>query len=444
MEDTQPSYLSNLEALAEAILDPQGPKIALLGCDDPAFRETLIDELVRQLPDFQHILLELSPTQVDDLEEVLREKMPAEIMESPDVRFIIHVLNLESSLYYASWQGEESFISRLSSDLQTYEEEFPFVTLLWLQEHGWAQIERKAMDFLRATPYQEVFMEGKGEKAAEPAPETDAEKLLAQAEALVEAGDHHEAMERYALVREKISDASLSPFKTGLLAGVARLAFTLERFEWATELCSEALDEPAADTPQDDLGRAWHVLGLCQLQQGEGAEGLGSIEEAIAYFQESNNPSLLGASHADLGALFQLQGDKAKAVGFFQQAVTYFRQADLREKEATARRQLARLLSQQGKLEATAKQYEKAAGLYHQLQQAGEEAYCWQQAGATWQDQRRWAEALRTYEHSLEAARRQGDDFMEAAMEDSVSLMKEQVEKKGGKKKKGFLGGLFG
>ncbi len=419
MEEKSNELLERVKQIALQIANPAGPNFGLIQFDDKAFRDVLVDALVRELPDFQHIVLELGPTQVKDLEEVLREKMPPEILESPEVKWIIHVINLEVSLYHELWTGESAFVEKMNEATAALTSEFPFVSLIYADEYLSKRLQEQASDFWEAVPLRENFIEHRDEEKAVSDQVIELKKAFQQ---------QQDAGEKQAL--------------TQIIGDFGKIIFQSERPDWAMELLDEALlyKEEAEDSKA--TAHALLVKGMCYIRKQETESGLELIDDALDIYESAEAYEELAKGYFLLGQLYIQSGNMDEAVSYFEASAEAAESAENLFYLAQSHQFLARAQERLGDLEAAAAHHAAAGAALLQDRKPLEAAKAWQQQGAVLQDQRKWVESLAAFQQAKKTAAELDDDFLNAALEDSIQDMQEKADakiKKDGKRK-----GLFG
>lgn len=421
MEDQHNELLTRVQTLAQQLAEPTGPNFGVIRLNDRRFRDELIDAFVNELPDFQHIVLELAPTQVSDLAEVLREKMPPEILESPETKWIIHVINLEASLYHEIWTGEPAFLAKLDQATETLQDEFPFITMIYGNPYLLERMEKEAPIFWKALPFNEDFTD----------PESTTESVADKVKDL-----------KTQLGKEKEAETQTS--LTQIYGDFGKIMFQRERPEWALELIEEALIHREVASESKDVANALLVKGMCLIRQEELDEGLEWIDQAIDIYEEVEAYDELAKAYYLLGQLYQKSIDVKESVAYYRSAAEAAEAAEMWDYLASAHQVLARIQERLGDLRAASAHHAASARAFEKDEKPLEAARAWQQHGAVCQDQRNWQAALAGYEKALAIAREVDDDFFISALEDSISDMQEKVKSKEKKKKKGFFGKLRG
>ena len=99
------------EAAFEAllpILSSHDPQFVVIRFDNREFRDEVIENLIGNVPELQHVVLDLSKTKVESFAETLKDKMPPALAEAKEVANIIHTINLEGSLLAEMMAGGRS------------------------------------------------------------------------------------------------------------------------------------------------------------------------------------------------------------------------------------------------------------------------------------------------------------------------------------------------
>lgn len=420
MEDQHNELLKRVQNLAQLLAAPSGPGYGFIRFDDRTFRDELVDAFVNELPDFQHIVLELAPTQVDNLVEVLREKMPPEILESPEIKWIIHVINLEVSLYHETWTGEPAFMDKLNDATETLSSEFPFITLMYGNAYLTGKIQQEAPDFWQAIPLKENFEDPESEHASTADQVTELKTQLDQA---------NEAGSQTAL--------------TQIYGDFGKIIFQRERPEWALELLEQALTHREVASDQKDVANALLVKGMCLVRQEDMDDGLELIDGAIDIYSTEKAHDELAKAYFLLGQLYQKSIDAKESIAYYRAAAEAAEAAEMWDYLAAAHQVLARLQERLGDLRAAAAHHAASARAFVQDDKPIDATKAWQQHGGVCQDQNNWQSALEGYQKGLEIAKEIDDDFFISALEDSIVDMEEKVNAKQ-KRKKGFFGKLLG
>lgn len=421
MEDQTNELLERVQDLAQKLADPAGPNYGIITIDNKDFRDELVDVFVRELPDFQHIVLELAPTQVLDIVEILREKMPPEILESPDVKWVIHVINLEVSLYHEIWTGESAFMERLNDAMESLNTEFPFITMIYAGLYLTQRIQNEANALWESFPMREDFSEG----------ELNENTLANRVKKLKEEWDAAQA-------------ASDATSYTRILGDFGKIIYVAGRTDWAMDLLDEALAHRETASSPNHTAKALFVKGLCLIVHDESDEGLELIEEAIELYEQEENYQELTSSYQFLGGLYEQSHDNKKARPYYEAALNSARKVDSLHDIIRSSQRLGNIHLSLGNLAKAATCFGISAEAWIREGKPVTAATMFQKQAGTYQDMRQWQDALTHYQKALEIAQEADDEFLIHSLEDSISDMEAKVNSKDKKKRKGLFGKFLG
>ncbi|MEM9984808.1 MAG: tetratricopeptide repeat protein [Bacteroidota bacterium] len=402
--------------------EPREYSLLLLTYQDLPQRGDLLNQLIPQAEQFQHIWLELGNAQVQSLSETLQRRLEDLIAASPEesVYYLINRGNLEATLLQELQQGVQSaLLPKINEEAEVIHQGFPFAMICWADGYLTDRLEREAPNFwqqlthhldFRPPDTQESgddylsFMEAV--KDANEDESAEAQLLMAEAFRKRSALKSAEELYQAILSREGVE----AEVKAKTFWGMSYLLQVQEQTLPAMEALKNALSAAEEATLQTEI-----LMSLAELQQGAGLR-----DEAIQ----------------NLGRALEIGAETSPAL-----------------ERVTILRQLARLLERKGKLDSAINHYEMAIETWEEMEGGHPVllAQTWQQIGAIRQNQQRYPEALSAFEAALEVAEGQEDEFLVHALEDSVESMQALVKPKpttassepAKKKKKGFFG-LFG
>jgi LuxR family transcriptional regulator, maltose regulon positive regulatory protein len=175
----------------------------------------------------------------------------------------------------------------------------------------------------------------------------------------------------------------------------------------AIALCQQVLPLVAGHTHEERVSTALAVrnVGLCQVKQGQMAEGRQSLEKALALYEALHSPFDVGMICHDLGWTAELQGDLDSAIEYYQAALDRWQQLGNPGPWANTLNGLGVIYHQQGKYDQA---MEAMEGALEKCQAAGDlrvEAYVWASLGDLHRDLGAYQRARQAYEQALEVTR---------------------------------------
>jgi len=407
------------------LLQPEGEAASLLliGIDRAADRDRLLEALVPETGELQHLLLDLGNERVRSLVEVLHSRFADLLGGSLDqaVQHVVHVAYLENTLLQEILAGEEHLLTQLEAEREALRSGFPFRLMLWVDGYLWRRLEHEAPQLWSLFSDRFAFFR------------TDTEHP----------GDrtYLRLLELVDQTRTQEEVAPVLTYEIGhILEEKGLVQAGMEHYERVLET-----------DPEPELALKLHE-GMAHLYEMEG-----ELSQAAAAYQSALDLSVplstdAARMFAQQGELYlQMQAIEDALEDFGRALKAYENQSDEAE-QAHMHRRLAYLRERKGHLDQAVSHYLQAIELLEAMDEPSartlSEAY--QQVGAIRQNQQRYPEALQAFEDALPFARETEDDFLIAALEDSVESMRETVQRRskkdkaegGEKKRKGLFGRL--
>jgi len=245
---------------------------------------------------------------------------------------------------------------------------------------------------------------------------------------------------------EKATAAGDESVMTKVLGSMGKLIYVEGRIDWAMELLEEALAKRESAASASDTANALFVKGLCLIVNKETDDGLELIDEAIELYEADENHDELASSYQFLGDLFSQSRDFKKARPYYEAALASARKADKLTYIIRAAERLANIHLGLGNLDAAANYFGSLGNALVRDERLLEATRAYQKQASTYQDSRKWQDALTNFQKALEIAQAEGDDFLISALEDSIGDMQEKVDAKQKKqqRRKGFFGKFRG
>jgi tetratricopeptide (TPR) repeat protein len=405
------------------LLQPEGDAAPLLlvGIEQPADRDGLLEALVPATPELEHLLLDLSQEQVHSLVEVLNSRFADLLSDSLDqaVRRTVHVVHLEHTLLQEILQGKGKLLDQLETERESLRSGFPFRLILWVDVYLWRRLEHEAPQLWALLSDHFAFFRQETDHP------TDQVYLR--------------LLELVAQTREqKTPDPELTYQIGHILEEKGLVQAGLDHYQQVLE----------ADVPEALKLKVKEGMAHLYEREGEAGEAAAAYQEAL----DLSGPQSTEAArlHEQQGALYlQLQAVE-EAMEAFGRALRAFEAQSDEKGQARMHRRLAYGQERKGKLDEAVAHYLQAIELIEAADDPNvltlAEAY--QQVGAIRQNQQRYAEALQAFQDALPYAQATEDDFLTAALEDSVEAMTEMVQRRGKKaeggekKRKGLFGRL--
>jgi LuxR family transcriptional regulator, maltose regulon positive regulatory protein len=182
----------------------------------------------------------------------------------------------------------------------------------------------------------------------------------------------------------------------------------------AIALCQQVLPLVAGETQEERVSTALAVrnIGLCQVKQGQFADGRESLQKALALYEALGSPFDVGMVCHDLGWTAELQGDLDSAIGYYQAALDRWQQLGNPGPWANTLNGLGVIYHQQGKYNEA---LEALEGALEKCQAAGDprvEAFVWASLGDVHRDLGAYQKARQAYEQGLEVSRHSHASFI--------------------------------
>lgn len=421
-KDLLNQYQASWERLIQ-LLQPEGKAASLLvvGIDQTTDRDGLLEALVPATPELEHLLLDLSQEQVHSLVEVLNSRFADLLDDSLDqaVRRTVHVVHLEHTLLQEILQGEGKLLTQLEAERESLRSGFPFRLILWVDAYLWRRLEHEASQFWTLLSDRFAFFR---DESQHPGDQT-----------------YLRLLELVAQVREQeTADPELTYQIGHILEAKGLVEAGLDYYQQVLET-----DAPAGLVVKVKEGMA-HLHEL----EGEAGEAVAAYQEALDLSPPQSE--VAARLHEQQGALYlQLQAME-EAMEAFGRALTAFEAQADEKGQARMHRRLAYGRERKGKLDEAVAHYLQAIELIEGADDPSPRtlAEAYQQVGAIRQNQQRYAEALQAFQDALPHAEETEDEFLTAALEDSVEAMTEAVQRRGKKteggekKRKGLFGRL--
>jgi tetratricopeptide (TPR) repeat protein len=431
MNDDAMDFLTQHQATWDRLmhlLQPEGmsPSLLILGTEGEAHRDLLLEALVPETSHYQHIILDLGQEQVHSLADVLQSRF-ADLMGGPldhAVQHFVHVIHLEHTLLHEILAGEGQMIAQLEAERETLRTGFPFQLLLWVDPYLWRRLQHEATQLGELVAGQFAFFDDRLEPE-HPAPSDQVYLRLMELSSQQRKVDTADPTLSYQIGHLLEERSLLAPAMTHYQAALAQ----------------------GADVP---LQVQIHE-GLAHLYARESEPGaaMEAYQAALDLTDEDDLPAM-ARLHEQQGDLYlQLQAIK-EADASYGQALSAFEALDDDIGQARMHRRLAHGKERSGQLDQAVQHYLHAVELWRTSDAADPHAMAeaYQQVGAIRQNQRLYQDALAAFEEALSQAQATDDEFLIAALEDSVEAMQEEVERRGakgtndGKKRKGLFGRL--
>lgn len=409
--------------LAEAV-EQQGNTIFLAGFNDYILRDSMLEAFVAELGEYSHIALDLGEVQVESLGETAADQLANIIEDGGAEDTIIHVVNFESSLLEEIIQGEEKIMVSLEEHPGQLGELFPARWILWVDQYTGERLEKEATGFCKGIHTAVNFLSDKGGILAKP---------------------YQTARNLGVQFQEEGRDTGES---AELLLEAGHLLDQFHKTTRAMEYYQEALEAAGEDSVEAALARA--RMGNILYEQGKYADALQYLEIAATHLPTNQEGTLkdAGQTFRRLGQIQARTGYYEEAEASFVEGVSIYEGSGDHQRVGMLSLDKARLQERVGDLGKAIVAYEEAANAFDAAGDMKAAAEAFQQIGAIHQNQHRWKPALEAFQRALEFVSETDDEFLEAALEDSVDQMTEKVGNRNsgekGEKKKGFLGRLFG
>lgn len=399
---------------------PLSPSLLLVGLPDHKWVEPLIEELLPHSSHRQHVLLDLGRTQVTSLLGTLQDRL-ADIISQPaheTSQYVVHIVRLEHTLLREILDGNEPLISTLQAEAADLQSGLGLTLVVWVDSYACRRLFQEAPDFWDRLSEVITFfaLEEDEDAPADPAYAHMRELTTRRAEAETpQAALHYEIGQ--VLEQQGLLDQARIYYQQAL-AQTDEASLQLNLYEGLAHI-AEAEHEPAVAI--DAYNSALEL-----------AED-NSLEAARLYQQQ--------------GELFLRGQASEEAMTAFRYALEAYRSHEDEQGQAQSLRRLAHMEERKGNLDQSVAYYSQAIELLER--EGGPEplalAGAYQQVGAIRQNQQRYAEALSSFEHALPYARETGDEFLVAALEDSIETMTEEVKRRGSKssgekKRRGLFG----
>ncbi len=467
MNISQIEFADRLEPILAAINDPDGPRMIAIEYDSTSMRNALIDDIVGELPDFQHVVLDLCRTKITSLTEAMREKLPEEVYQTETIEDVVYLVNLEVTFALEMWEGqtESEALASLLAEMKALTEEQPFVCLFWMSESLAARLQADVPDFWHAIPQHYELKVGNEAPAVTPSIDEQLASIREMEEgndpqvipAWIELGKSYATLNlpvreaaTYAQAREWSTKLEDTTYLTSIYAAAGRLFYQLDYPKKAHELVNEALEYQEFAAENAAVGKALFLQGICLLQDEESEgidEGLDLINRGLDILESEDDPLEAGKVNMTLARLYTQWGDLKSAREQYIRSLSNFKRADDTDRLGPIQQTLGLILEREGNLGRAVAYYGEAAKSFALTENDIAQAKSWQSIGDLEQGQRNWQASLTAFQKALPPAQATGDEMLIAAIEDSIENMQEKVDKQQtdkGEKKKGLFGKLFG
>ncbi|MEM6346310.1 MAG: hypothetical protein AAF927_20645 [Bacteroidota bacterium] len=420
---------SQFSALVEC-LQTDSPIQALAVFDDSSFRDELLESAINAREDLQPVLLDLSKTQVESLRDALKEKVPLELQAAKELYALIHIANLEGSLLGEIISGEAKLIADLAQNGATSNEgNVSYQSLYWIDQHLYQLIEKEAPDFLaNMAGIFHFFNPRKNVKETPYAELADLSKQLS----------------------ESAEGAEQGP----TLARIGQILEAALRSQEASVYFQKALEAGTLSENEKVLADCYAGFGNLMMAEQDMAQAIDNYEIALEKYITLEETLAEAEVRNRLARILSQMGDLSGAIKHQQVAFKTYRSSEDQREAGLNGKRLAYFYEKRGDLDAAAKTYTLAAKIYDTIDDPYEVALCHQQCGAIRENQLQPTEALTAFTAALEAAKISKNEYLIAALEDSVEDLQTKLKKKthktstpkedDGKGRRGFFKKLFG
>ena len=400
------------------------PQKAIIIFNDYSFRDQSLERIVEELPTFSHIALDLGEVQVNEVSSVMEEKLSDIISDPHPENYLVHIINLETSLFHEIYSGEAAFIQNLADHPNQLEEVFAANYLIWTDPFAHGRLENQAKEFTQTC--KAVFSLLQPEGNHESNPYEQLEKLTEQ----LKASEKTETEQAETLLEIG-----------GIFQMYRKPGQALEIYEQALEKGKDTDIESAAQTS----------MGITYAEQGNLQEAKTYLETGIENLSRGETAQyrrLLAHAHSSLGEIFTQSGAHDLAIQHFEKASEINAAEGLFVESAIAQNHLAVIHERKGNIEKAVSAYEQTADYFSQAGKDKLTARAYQQVGMVRQGRFQWGLAMDAFKKALVEAQKTDDEFLILSLEDSIEQLEEKnakpEPKKKEEKKKGFFGKLFG
>ncbi len=456
MEKNWSAFPSQSQALQLFVEQERQTDVLMIIDDQLGRREALLQEMVQSYEEFVHVEWPLSFEDSSPQEETFSDLIST---LSPEEQIpIIHVPHMERYFFMDFLEHKMDALDRLNSSMSPILEHNSGILIFWTDSHTSSHLSTHldSVDFQSIVFPEEQGADSPPIEALPPLPDvipspTDMETadLFHQyGRKYAISGQAGKALFHYGkaitLWKElNAPEVIKTLFNTGIVFQQYELwDKALEYYQQASELIIGTNETPAINIPEslrDVLAKSNYQKGRILLVRKEMEAAYQALEEARSYYKASNQGAELAEVLKDLTILFIHQRANDRAIKTAKKSIQLMSEYSPDTLHQRDHMQLARLLEQKGKLEDAILHYEQAAILCANEEHYSDMARCYQQIGAVRQNQLDWEQALEAFQKARDIALKTEDEFLISALEDSVSEMEKKV-----RKKKGFLGKLFG
>ncbi|MEL6671383.1 MAG: tetratricopeptide repeat protein [Bacteroidota bacterium] len=398
--------------------------LRLIGTDTLMTRDSVLESLVNNWEEDRHVVLDLKIREVPALFEMLKERLPEDVIAGERAGQVIHIINWESS-WFADLEKEAPEIpTSLSAEALALTDELPFPLLWWTHPHMEAWLTHHQAELREKLLGSFHFFS------------SDTEELIASPQ------------EQIPVLQEQLG-SSEGEAKASQLIDLAEIWLHFRLWEKAQEHLEEAETLLEGSENQELIGNNQAKLADCLAFQGQLMEAVPYFEEAVEAFEAVGETKVLAEVLEKMGAIYGESGQWKEAIPRLVQARDLYGEQENQNKVAGLSQQLARIFERKGNLEKAVASHQQAADAFEALDMPDQITKSYQQIGAIRQNNLEFDLALQAFQSALPFAEKAEDDFLLAAVEDSIenmeqALKKGQAKAKGGEKKKGFFGKLFG
>lgn len=149
------------------------------------------------------------------------------------------------------------------------------------------------------------------------------EFLVSRAKIHTERAKYDQALALYEQAREAFAAVSNSARAAYSQVMEGYILSCQGRYAEAVSLCQQVLPLVTGDTREEKISTALAVrtIGLCQVKQGQTAQGCQALEKALALYEALNSSFDVGMVYHDLGFSSELLGDLDAAIEYYQAAL---------------------------------------------------------------------------------------------------------------------------
>lgn len=421
--DLTESFATEWEKL-EAASASEGTEIVLNAFDTVETRDAALETFVAKFDNYQHMAVDLSIDQVTSLSEAIVNRLPSQVYQEDGPAYFIHVVNLEASLFSEIANDSDQLIPSLNEEADGLTDRLPCKVVIWVDHFVAEMMETKTPEFW--------------------------DKLKAIGRFTSE--DSIDQRSPYETLREgiqKLNDPEDEKDKSIRCIEIAEVFAERLRDQEAMIYYHKAIEyQQIAENPKP-LPEVHHGIGDVCSRGSDFYQAVDQYKMALKAYLEREEVPLLGDLYRNLGLCFANLGNRTEALKHFTLSNSDFEAVDGHEEIGKNYRSMASLYERKGNLEKAIEHYERAAEAFEKENLSLRIATSYQQIGAIHQNLLNYPAALIAFERALENAQISEDEFLIAALEDSVEQMKEKksAKKPTDKKKtdrRGFFGKLFG